>query len=448
MRNVLQIFVTVAIAALLFGGTSAIAQPDFTPYPNNPVLTYGPPGSWDAGLIYLPEVFSYNGQYYMFYTGTADLMTTPLSIGYATSTDGYTWTKYSGNPVFQSDGTGFDAWWVAESRIIRVDSLWIMYYNGRSAPGPGPGPAIGRATATDLAGPWTPLDTPVLEVGSPGEWDHSFVTPSCVLYTGNQYVMYYSGGIEYLSYEPRMMGMATSPDGINWTKYDDPTTTDPPYAESDPVLHVGPPGSYDAGVAYEGYVLPTAAGWELFYASHPGTLDGHQSLSYATSSDGINWVKDPDNPFLEPSQPWATLALAAPSAIKINGTYFLYYIGLSEPGEGQIGLATGTITGIVDQENGELVEDFRLEQNYPNPFNPSTTIAFSLPHASRITLQVFDITGRKIRTLMSGQLPAGTHQVEWDGRDDAGQLVGSGVYFYQLQTGEGFTQVKRMVLLK
>ncbi|RMG28996.1 MAG: T9SS C-terminal target domain-containing protein [Methanobacteriota archaeon] len=448
MRNVLQIFVTVAIAALLVGGTSAIAQPDFTPYPNNPVLTYGPPGSWDSQTLVLPEVFSYNGTYYMFYSGTPDIMSTPFAIGFATSSDGYTWTKYSGNPVFQSDGTGFDAWMVSEARILRVDTLWVMYYNARAVPGPGPGPAIGRATATDLAGPWTPLDTPVLEVGSAGEWDYAFVNPNCVFYDGNQYVMYYSGGGDFLTVEPRMLGMATSPDGINWTKYDDPTTTDPPYAESDPVIHIGPPGSYDAGVAWEAKVLPTANGWEMFYSSFPDSANAYGSICYATSNDGIHWVKSPNNPIYEPSQPWEQYVVLSPSIIMIDNTYFMYYTGQPGVTTAQIGLATGTITGIEDQENGELVEDFRLEQNYPNPFNPTTTISFALPHASRITLQVFDITGRKIRTLMNGQLPAGTHQVVWDGRDDAGQLVGSGVYLYQLQTGEGFTQVKRMVLLK
>ena len=454
MRNARQILISVAIALMLFGGTFAIAQPDFTPYPNNPVLASGPPGSWDSDVVLLPEVFFYDNLYYMFYAASADLMTLPLAIGYATSTDGYTWTKYSGNPVFQSDGTGFDALWVGEPRIVRVDSLWIMYYNARSAPGPGPGPAIGRATATDLAGPWTPLDNPVLEVGSPGEWDHGFVSPSCVFYTGNQYVMYYSGGRDFLNLNlHRMLGMATSPDGINWTKYNDPTTVDTPYVESDPVLNVGTPGSYDAGIAWEAEVLPTADGWEMFYSNWPDSPAGPGGICYATSNDGIHWVKDPNNPLLEPSQSWEQYVILAPSIVKINGTYFMYYTGQPGPTTAQIGLATGTVTGIGEEENPEIAREFRLEQNYPNPFNPSTTIAFSLPHASptgqaRITLQVFDITGRKIRTLVSGQLPPGSHQVVWDGRDDAGQLVASGFYFYRLETGEGIVQTRRMVLLK
>ncbi|RMG29254.1 MAG: hypothetical protein D6732_17785, partial [Methanobacteriota archaeon] len=69
----------------------------------------------------------------------------------------------------------------------------------------------------------------------------------------------------------------------------------------------------------------------------------------------------------------------------------------------------------VPQNNNLLPEDFQLLPNYPNPFNPVTTIEFSLPHAARITLHVYDIAGRKVKTLVNGNLPAGNHTVKWDG---------------------------------
>ena len=152
MHTLRRISFAMVLNLLMLLGDFAFAQSDFTPYPYNPVLTYGEPGSWDAGVVFLPNVIYKDGLFYMFYTGSEDLASVPISIGYATSADGYTWTKYSGNPVFEADSTGFDAYAVANASILLEDSLWVMYYNGRPSPGPGPGPFIGRATAKDPAG--------------------------------------------------------------------------------------------------------------------------------------------------------------------------------------------------------------------------------------------------------------------------------------------------------
>ena len=102
-------------------------------------------------------------------------------------------------------------------------------------------------------------------------------------------------------------------------------------------------------------------------------------------------------------------------------------------------------TGIAEQNPNP--QQFVLYQNYPNPFNPGTTITFDISHHSLITLHVYDITGRKVRTLINGRLPAGSHEVLWDGRDDTGQWVASGVYIYRLQAGK-FSQSRKMLLLR
>jgi hypothetical protein len=90
---------------------------------------------------------------------------------------------------------------------------------------------------------------------------------------------------------------------------------------------------------------------------------------------------------------------------------------------------------------------YALSQNRPNPFNPQTTIDFSLPRASRVTLEVFDILGGLVRTLTAEDMPAGSHQVIWDGLDSAGRPAASGIYLYRLEAGE-FSQTRKMVLLK
>jgi hypothetical protein len=88
-----------------------------------------------------------------------------------------------------------------------------------------------------------------------------------------------------------------------------------------------------------------------------------------------------------------------------------------------------------------------LHQNTPNPFNPSTRIGFDLPHATAVDLSVFDVTGRRTITLVKAQVPAGRHQVAWDGKNEAGQQVASGVYFLVLHTDAG-RERRRMLLLK
>ena len=91
--------------------------------------------------------------------------------------------------------------------------------------------------------------------------------------------------------------------------------------------------------------------------------------------------------------------------------------------------------------------DFALMQNFPNPFNPSTAIRFALPYAAKITLNIYNLQGILVRSLVSDKLNAGYHNIIWDGRDSAGQLVSAGTYICRLTSGsESIT--KKMVLLK
>ncbi len=90
---------------------------------------------------------------------------------------------------------------------------------------------------------------------------------------------------------------------------------------------------------------------------------------------------------------------------------------------------------------------FSLLANYPNPFNPETQIAYEIPLAARVEIAVFDMLGRQVRTLLADQATAGRHQIIWDGRNDQGQLLTSGVYVYQMRAGD-FAASKKMVLLR
>jgi hypothetical protein len=96
---------------------------------------------------------------------------------------------------------------------------------------------------------------------------------------------------------------------------------------------------------------------------------------------------------------------------------------------------------------GTVPEAYALHQNYPNPFNPSTTITYEVPSVGMIGLEVYNILGQKVRTLLHEAQTAGTWKVVWDGTNDAGNLVPSGIYFYRLSAPD-VSITKKMMLLK
>ena len=99
-------------------------------------------------------------------------------------------------------------------------------------------------------------------------------------------------------------------------------------------------------------------------------------------------------------------------------------------------------------ENGDAIPNaFSVEQNYPNPFNPNTTIDFSIARSEFVSIDVFNILGERIRSLADRTFAAGEHSVEWDGRDNDGTEVASGIYYYRITAGEA-TESRKMVLLK
>lgn len=101
-----------------------------------------------------------------------------------------------------------------------------------------------------------------------------------------------------------------------------------------------------------------------------------------------------------------------------------------------------------DDGLNNLPTHFALSQNYPNPFNPNTTIRYALPSKQAVALRIYNTAGQLVRTLVDEQQDAGFKHVEWDGRNDRGTAVSSGIYFYRLEAGDQFVDQKRMILLK
>ena len=134
-----------------------------------------------------------------------------------------------------------------------------------------------------------------------------------------------------------------------------------------------------------------------------------------------------------------------------SGDYHLYSTSPCAPantGGTLIGaLPVGCSATDVDESEENLPIAFALHQNYPNPFNPTTTIEYSVPHHSQVILEIFNILGQSIRTLVNDAQAAGKYSAVWNGLSDDGSQVSSGVYLYRIRAGE-FIETKKMVLLK
>ena len=138
-------------------------------------------------------------------------------------------------------------------------------------------------------------------------------------------------------------------------------------------------------------------------------------------------------------------------SLRMNHVYNLF----ANPGQTSLRIAKIAPPSVqsLPKENklsssAELIPiEFSLTQNYPNPFNPMTNITYNLPEEAMVSLFIYDITGRQIKALTSSRYPAGTHQIQWDGRDDFGNAVATGIYVYRIQAGN-YVQSKKMMLLK
>ena len=143
-----------------------------------------------------------------------------------------------------------------------------------------------------------------------------------------------------------------------------------------------------------------------------------------------------------------------------NGAIFtipVQAVGEKFDGDGEISLlSAGFESDVATEVDAEVLSPkavlpkaFALSQNYPNPFNPSTTIAFDIPEGKEayVRLNVYNIRGQMLRTLVNETMDEGSYKIEWDGKDNNGRYVSSGVYFYRIQAGE-FSKTRKMVVLK
>jgi hypothetical protein len=177
---------------------------------------------------------------------------------------------------------------------------WVMYYTAALAP-QREGWEVWRATAPGPDGPWTAGEEPVVRRGPGGAWDAGGLDFPSVIRTEAGYLMLYSG-VGSIQRETGSIGLATSADGIVWTKHDDPATSDAEHAESDPVVEPGLCGSFDTRAVHQPRLVPRGDRLILAYAGYAGTVASRAGIGLAVSEDAaLTWSCAWPSPALDPT---------------------------------------------------------------------------------------------------------------------------------------------------
>ncbi|MCB8944581.1 MAG: hypothetical protein H6658_12595 [Ardenticatenaceae bacterium] len=293
---------------------TAVPQPIlFTPVnpPTQPMLPKPEADSpFDAIYTDTGAVVYHDGLFHLFYNAIHGWPPSEILVGYATSPDGLNWTRQGDEPVIRAEDVGYAGHTLLVSNVfVEDDGTWVMYfYTWPTMSGVVPS-AIGRATAVSPTGPWTPDASPALEADA-DSWDSfSIANPYVVRHDDGTYYLYYTGNTN--ANLDAAIGLATSTDGMTWTKQDGP------------VLEAGD-ALWSERKIFGPKVWRTEDGWRMIFRNDP--LSGAPTtLAYATSEDGLSWTVMPQaTPIFKATDvtPWR--AVYATDMAYLDGTYFLY----------------------------------------------------------------------------------------------------------------------------
>ena len=200
----------------------------------------------------------------------------------------------------------------------------------------------------------------------------------------------------------------------------------------------------------------------LRFAFHPGDLSASagEELSVWIGEQGVEQIGEQGVDLLEKG--WIDLTVKEWQVVEIpfeqfelkkpiaavdfsgdfTGTFYIDDLRLvpAKPSSGS--------TAVVEEHVAGLPLTSTLEQNYPNPFNSGTVIRFALPIREEVDLAVFNLAGQRVAALVDGQREAGTYAVRWDGRDESGRALASGVYLYRLRVGRQQVETRKLVLVR
>ncbi len=182
------------------------------------------------------------------------------------------------------------------------------------------------------------------------------------------------------------------------------------------------------------------------------------SLEISNSTGGtLTWTvtENPDKPWLTSITPTsgsgdATVVITV-DRTHLSGTSDAGVLNItSNGGNRSVAVRISKVGNPSSVDNATIQgapQNFSLQQNYPNPFNPTTTITYNLPEAANIVLKIYNVFGHEVRTLLNVRQQSGAKSVVWDGRNELGMKVSSGIFVYRLQAGT-LVETKKMILLK
>ena len=417
-------------------------------YSDNPVIRPGT-SFWNHGIVYSPAVVMFKDTLRMWYMGsTAYGFNGIIHLGYAWSLDGIAWQQYAENPVFSPREGEWDYPQITNINVlVDGDTLRMWYGAGNIIQ---LGMRIGYAISVDCIH-WNRHSEPVIVPPQSPAWNQDGVLPGAVIKEDGIYKMWFSGGVGPYGYPwPSTewnIGYATSSDCIHWDLL------------PDLVLSHGDRGiDFDETIA-DAYVIRTDAGYHMWFSGHSKTAVSNHTpqakIGYASSPDGIHWTKYDKNPVLSPtsvSRQWTT-GYYTPSVLYDGERFQMWFSGWTEGG-GNISIGYATSGPDINQNTAieghlplQKPVTYALYQNYPNPFNPATTIAYTLPEPAAVRMDIFNIHGEKVISLLDAHQKAGMYSVEWDGRDSFGKPVSDGIYLSRFYTGD-YNRTIRMLLLK
>ena len=430
---------------------------------------------WEYEEAATPTVWKEGNTWYMLYEGIG--LSTAGQIGLATSANGKNWTRYSNNPVLANPfGRDRD---IAFDSIMKIDGVYRAYGHYRDDWEKWVG---GVFLSSNLTSWQAEPDNPI-----------AYNSP-VIVDNGSTWFLYGLGSTGRAPYSLSSGGQANS--GRTATLIHDAyvsSSTPTTIYGSAAVLRARKSSSEttNAYLKFEvtgilGHVRSATLRLKVTDASNKGgavylVSNNYKARSTAWKQSGINWNNAPGLSGASLSSAGAVrvgewVELDVTSAIRGDG---IYSFGLQNTSSDPVlfsskesakkpeliidaaGTALAAIEEILDAAGTALAavkeididefasppQAFTLDQNYPNPFNPRTLIAYSLAEPGVVRLSIFDVLGREVVVLATGQQLAGRHEVMWDSRDGAGQRVSSGVYFYQLRALE-FTATRRMLLIQ
>lgn len=410
-----RIFLLMSVITSLYG------QTNWSKYVNNPVMIKTNILT-EFYAIGQPTVIMENDTFKMWYCAAG--IDHRSRVLYAWSLNGINWTKYQNGAIVLNVGSAgeWDSKWLDTPEIVRTPTDYKLYYYGDVVDTfPPHSPAIGLATSSNGIN-WTKHpNNPIFTKGDSLSWEGRWIESPAVLYDNGIYKMWYTG----VPYDWRIrIGYATSPDGVNWTKY-----------PGNPVLNIGNPGSWDDMWVGVPAVIKRNNRFEMWYSalSEADIATGRYDtirIGYATSYDGINWVKYPNpvlttltpphNPAVDSNGPWA------PDVVFDGTNYRMWY-------ETAAGFCYATAPlSIIESGVPKPVSFVKIS---PNPFRSFTVIDYP----DEFAFKIFDGSGKLHRVL------AGQDRIVWDGHNDKRQRVKRGVYFGVLQTND-FRQTHKLII--